>query len=320
MPRYNGFTQRNAAPPPFFDEDFAAGLVTLPDSWTFQVEGVPTAAAIGGAPPSVTMPANLDLTPIPTLPGDSRVVLFDVTGRFSRVRAITSINTGTNVVEFDPLVDPATFSLGQVRIESQDRRYTWLLTVRNRGAGRAAVDVVVFFRRAPSLEDEAVHGAFFFEYNVGPDGQPGVAGADDDDNGTVDDDSERGPGIWVGPDGQPGDAGVDDDGNGHIDTLPSGALDTRELGWPGTDDVRSDDERNRVVENVDVTNKPYLRKGGFVFDVENAYWYRVQDVQDVGPGLVNVTVDRDIRKDGSSGAIFMRSVVEAYSIGTKSIP
>src|SRR5262249_18276389 len=43
---------------------------------------------------------------------------------------------------------PATFTPGgRVRIEYQERRYSWLLTVRKDAAGGANVDVVVFFQR-----------------------------------------------------------------------------------------------------------------------------------------------------------------------------
>ena len=66
-------------------------------------------------------------------------------------------------------------------------------------------------------------------FNYGPDGEPGVAGVDDDGNGVIDDYSDLG---WPGADGEPGVAGSDDDGNGRVD-------DSSELGWPGSDD--SDD-------------------------------------------------------------------------------
>ncbi len=44
--------------------------------------------------------------------------------------------------------------------------------------------------------------------------------------------------ISFGPDGQPGVAGVDDDGDGNTDTLPSGQPDLKERGWPHSDDYR----------------------------------------------------------------------------------
>lgn len=44
------------------------------------------------------------------------------------------------------------------------------------------------------------------------------------------------PAASVGPDGQPGVAGADDDGDGNFDVLPNGNPDLKELGWPGSDD------------------------------------------------------------------------------------
>jgi len=85
---------------------------------------------------------------------------------------------------------------------------------------------------------------------LGPDGQPGVANVDDDQDGTTDENDEspmRRPttvnggyghsgsdAYQAGLDAAPGDADVDDDGNGTID-------DYGEIGWPATDD--GDDEQ-----------------------------------------------------------------------------
>jgi hypothetical protein len=72
----------------------------------------------------------------------------------------------------------------------------------------------------------------------GVDGQWGVAGVDDDGDGTIDNATEAGwPGsddtlpnpIAQGPDGKWGVAGVDDDGDGTTDNAT-------EAGWPGSDD------------------------------------------------------------------------------------
>ncbi len=74
---------------------------------------------------------------------------------------------------------------------------------------------------------------------AGADGLPGVAGFDDNGDGTTDTVAERGwPGSddGRGPDGQPGVGGIDDDGINGVD-------DAGELGWPG-----SDDNVNRVFD------------------------------------------------------------------------
>jgi hypothetical protein len=80
---------------------------------------------------------------------------------------------------------------------------------------------------------------------LGPDGQPGIAGVDDDIDGTTDETNEilaarpttvqggygnrNGTGFQAGRDAAPGVAGVDDDGSGIVD-------DIGETGWPGSDD------------------------------------------------------------------------------------
>jgi hypothetical protein len=69
---------------------------------------------------------------------------------------------------------------------------------------------------------------------LGLDGAPGIAGADDDANGLVDDPAEIGLGDdigMMGPDRRPGQAGADDDGDGIVDNVS-------ELFWSPSDDVR----------------------------------------------------------------------------------
>lgn len=101
----------------------------------------------------------------------------------------------------------------------------------------------------------------------GPDGQPGRAGFDDDDNGTADD-------VWgYGADGQPGRAGVDDDGDTTVDELDGtedgavGSDDTTEAGFPGSDDVV-----NRV---FDTWHPDYDFNGDTVVDINDSPPYRI---------------------------------------------
>src|SRR5439155_2801540 len=50
------------------------------------------------------------------------------------------------------------------------------------------------------------------------------------------------PYAGFGPDGMPGRAGVDDDGDGNVDMITVNGVkypDPKELGWPGSDDVRA---------------------------------------------------------------------------------
>ena len=99
-------------------------------------------------------------------------------------------------------------------------------------------------------------------HGFGPDGQPGVAGIDDDQDGTTDENDEwpalrdttvnsgfghSGANAYqAGVDAAPGAAGVDDDGNGTTDEYG-------EMGWPDTDDG---DDTQRLVRHT-------LMKGNF---------------------------------------------------------
>ncbi|MEX0701473.1 MAG: hypothetical protein WD069_05195 [Planctomycetales bacterium] len=62
-------------------------------------------------------------------------------------------------------------------------------------------------------------------------------------------------------------------------------------------------------------NKPHITEGGHVFDVENGYWYQIQQVQESG-STAALTLDRPATASSNS-AIFMRNIVEVFPIGTK---
>ncbi|MFN0198839.1 MAG: hypothetical protein ACKVT0_18990, partial [Planctomycetaceae bacterium] len=60
----------------------------------------------------------------------------------------------------------------------------------------------------------------------------------------------------------------------------------------------------------------FLRKGRFVFDVNNAVWYRVLDVNDA---RTQIKLDRPAVENSPSGggqAVFMRGVVDVYGLPT----
>ena len=255
----------------------ADGVVTLPDSWISYLPETPTAATAT----TVTLPPTVDLSSLP-LPGppESRVVLTDDSARTSQVRTITGIAPGPVISWTNPL--PGGFTITKVRVQIQERRYTWLLTVRKSDFGNpmslsASVDVVVFFNRSATQEDEIVYPALF---GRGIDGQFGVAGFDDDNNGTDDDVSE--------------------------------------FGWLGSDDLRT------LAVTWSSLPDPLLKKGGYVFDAQNSYWYRIQDVTESQTSArAELTLDRDIvafSNAGTSpagGAILMRGVVDVFPLGTK---
>ena len=313
----------------------AAEVVMLPDSWTQQTTATaPTYTP--GAAPTITFPASVDLTSVPVAaPYESRVEVFDITQRVCEVRRITAIAgqvatlsapLSTRLFEDldgDGSVDPGedyngngalNNNIGDVLVETRDRRYTWMLSVRG-NYERVNVDVVTFFGRAFTTQDETLYGCNFFpSHYLGADGLPSTA----DD-------------IYLtGGDGAYGVKGIDDDLNGTID-------DVSECGWPGSDD-------NRTAYSVTwaAGSKPSIRKGNFVLDAKRGRWYRIKGIYDPATNLpvssfgeftglvVNLVLDKDIIEPTTNfagypatlngSAIFMKGVVEVYPLGTKQLP
>lgn len=316
LQRYNGGYPTAVSPPATpaqvaAAEAAVANVVTLPDTWIQQAVATAPAYA-AGSPATITFPASVSLTSVPVAaPYESRVLVFDATQRVCEPRRITAI-AGQVATLSAPL--PPTLVIGDVLVETRDRRYTWMLTVRGSNE-RANVDVVTFFGRAFTTQDETLYGCNFFpNYYIGADGTPGTA----DD-------------VYLkGADGAYGVKGIDDDLNGTID-------DISENGWPGSDD-------NRTVYSVTwgAGSKPSIRKGNFILDAQRGRWYRIKNIYDPATNIpissfgefagtkVDLVLDKDIIEPTTNFtgypaqlngvAIFMRGVVEVYPLGTKEIP
>jgi Tfp pilus assembly protein PilV len=158
--------------------------VTLPDSWVEQARGpvtafTPISATITGPDLSTVAPPAAPALPatVYPLPVISRVVLIDQTGKASQTRLLTGITPATGVVSWsDPLT--GTFTPVAARVETQDTRYSWILTVRPTSGG-ANVTVTVFFNRPLVSTDEIVYPASGtdgvqapFQITVPPSNQP----------------------------------------------------------------------------------------------------------------------------------------------------
>jgi Tfp pilus assembly protein PilV len=161
-------------------ERFPAGIRTglpdalrfamLPDSWLEAARGPiqnPQPPPAGANPPAYTSVdlANFDLTNL-TLPpqGVSRIVLIDATGKLSQTRLVSSyvVAAGPITTVSWSISDALTggFVPAFARVESQEARYTWMLTVqRSSGGGSASVWVTIFFNRALTAPDEQVYAA-----------------------------------------------------------------------------------------------------------------------------------------------------------------
>lgn len=166
-------------------------IVSLADSWVELARGPVTASTAT----SVTL-NNVDLTglPQPQPPGSpppaiaSRAVMIDATGKASQTRMLTAANAAADSVSWstnDPLLNG--FSPVQARIETQEQRYTWMLTINRASSGQASVVVTVFFHRAQTSPDEQVFSVspaagppppspnqFTVSYNLATTGHPNV--------------------------------------------------------------------------------------------------------------------------------------------------
>ena len=140
------------------DEAETLQAVSLPDSWLEVVDG-----DVSRIDPTtfIELPTiDFDLSGVvlgPAVP--FRIVLFDITGRKSHTRVIDTISiVGLNwvITWLDANAIPNPFTVSSFRIQTQEARYTWLLTVRKAASGPANVDVVVFFRRPDPPEEERV--------------------------------------------------------------------------------------------------------------------------------------------------------------------
>lgn len=249
-----------AAPPTILDSEVtAAGIAAAGDNWTTLMEDIGT---LTGTANEIDLP-GADLAGLTFVPGSGilhRVVIFDVTGKFSQTRVVTGI-TGTVLTLAADL--PAGFTTaGNVRLQTQDRRYTWLLTVRteldiNFRPLTADIDVVVFFKRGYSTDDE-------FEYTT-----------------------------FTG------------------EAFEKGS-NTVSIQYDGTQP------------------EPSLKKGGFLFDSENARWYRILDFEEVTQPEVGFKITLDRSADETSlgvdagkpqgKAMLMRGIVDVYHLANKTSP
>lgn len=299
IPRWNaGLTSQLAA----------VNFFTQQDSWTLLYEGVPD--SINGTRDIITVDPvdissnNLNLTELAqTLTPSTgslvggRLLIYDTTGKQIQERLIDGTNIDTSTGEFsfaDPLpdnglYDQASGGISKIRIETLEQRYSYLLTVRRQIASDvASVDVVVFFRRNFDPEYEALHSTtnFVAEWLPGPDGQWGVAGYDDDNDGATDETAG-------------------------------------EQGATASDDFQRRAFTLHFNTNVE---KPLLKKGAYVFDAINARWYRIQKVENETTTSADLTLDRSIigsiNSSGSPltqtpGIIVMPNVVQVYPLGNK---
>lgn len=309
------FFGENAASPQIFTTlDVTRQIVSLPDTTTDIVDTFPdpdgtvTAAYVTNASGRITglvLPNDVDLSVIALEPSLYQALIFDKSGRYSETRTLSSV-TGQQIewaqdLNLDGTIgpgedralplrftaDPAGIpNVGLVRIEQPVPYYSWMLTVHKDINGPVNVDVVVFNKRDFSQLSEQIYFGDLVRHTLGNDGVPGTANGGPSSNG-------------------------DDNGNGVVN-------DASELGYPGSDDTVN----NLVTINwnpalypggtADPVEKPPIRRGAYIYDALNSYWYRIQEIES-SSNSTSATValesairrnnTEDISQDGTLGDI-----------------
>ncbi len=205
------FPLPNANGTPSITADAAQQLASLPDSWTDLFEtnvtdykSSPSQVTVAKIPTTITPWNSNNLSN-----AKYRMILVDVTGKIAVIRSVLGVDgTAYTLAWTDGTITepdlPSGFTPIKARVEVQSRRFTWLMTVSKSSVPKFAgdnlswateIDVAVFFNRSFKLDEEKPLALSLV--SNGFDGKPGVAGVDDDGNGTADDASETG---WPGSD------------------------------------------------------------------------------------------------------------------------
>ncbi len=67
--------------------------------------------------------------------------------------------------------------------------------------------------------------------------------------------------------------------------------------------------------------EPALKRGGYMFDVANALWYRIRDFEvDEAAGIFSVTLEKPASKAFTGGAIFLPGIIDVYPMGSRNLP
>ena len=68
-------------------------------------------------------------------------------------------------------------------------------------------------------------------------------------------------------------------------------------------------------------SEPALKRGGYMFDVANALWYRIREFEvDETNGIFAVTLEKPASKAFVGGAIFLPGIIDVYPMGSRNLP
>lgn len=253
----------------------------------------------------------------------TRVSLIDPDGRHSQVRVIPFDgaivpNASGGGGTIGPLVfdAAATSRITEVVIEAQDTKYSWMLTVRKPpfshgglaathpgSAAPASVDLIVFFKRPFGRDNEEFYPVVS---TTGADGKPGVANFDDDGRGGIDDANEF---FWS-------------DSDDRFSLKVSWNNESEDTNNNGQLDQGEDANNNGIIDKG--PQRPVIRPGKFVFDLQHGQWYRVQSIvsESITPGnsTIEFTVNRPLSDPlviTSGAMMFPKGIIAVFPLGTK---
>jgi hypothetical protein len=67
--------------------------------------------------------------------------------------------------------------------------------------------------------------------------------------------------------------------------------------------------------------EPALKRGGYMFDVANALWYRIREYEiDEGAVTFSVMLEKPASKAFTGGAIFLPGIIDVYPMGSRNLP
>lgn len=251
------------------DQDIAARIgarqmAVLPDSWVVQTDTTEftplTVTTLQLNNPQSSLISTLDrnndnaidftVTSATAAERDisARVTLYDITGKVSHLRQLTTITGTPGVTETLTWTGalPTGFVPARARVETFEARYSWMLTGRRNGP-TAYMNLVVFFRRSTDPVDELIHPAHF---NLNP---------------------------WAGANNTP----RDNDDVADLTISPLGVI-TPVLKAGADSTLNTPDDitpRPLVVirynSDIGAAERPFLKKGGFICDSQNNRWYRI---------------------------------------------
>lgn len=286
LPRFGGGFEFD--PPGVAAGTNATAICAGPDTWTVRHEG-----AITSVDPALTsmIVANLSTAlPNQTPAYDQmRVHLIYNGGKSSITRIVTKITAGSvswsedlngnNTPDpgedlngngtLDKHVVPGGFTFESARLESRERRYSWMLLVHPQDQGGSLVGglsvnpmydvtVVVYYGRGFTLEEERVYGTTT------------ITG---------------------------------------LTNIVSGSAVAFNFQQP-----------RKLTVSWPAGSQPYLKRGGYILDALNGYWYQIENYSDpLGGTSTTVTVTSNVIANPGL-VMFPRGVVDVFPIAAQSPP